>query len=214
VHLYEIISASLRFILDIFLLISSIFLLSRRRRVTGKVGFSLLMDSGLWKTVGVGIKKGIILLIVPPLLEYLCLRLLEAGFFLVSGHPTALVSQVRSQVLLETEHEFSWARQLIWFGMIELVILGPIAEEAFTRGFLYLAMRERWSVKTSMMLNALLFAALHFTPYGFIGYFFTGLLLCYFFERTRSLLVPIIGHMVSNIPPFLVLTGVVPFPGR
>jgi len=141
------------------------------------------------------------------------MRLLEVSIPLLVGHHVSLLEQARYQVFSDLAHEFSWINKAILLGAVDLVLLGPIAEEVFTRGFLYLAMRQRWNIKISMILNSLLFAALHFTPFGFISYFFMGLFLCYFFERTRSLLVPVIGHMVSNIPSFVVLIGMAPFPG-
>lgn len=193
----------LYFVLDACLLLVSVFLLLRRRRIKGQVGFSLFMNAGPWKTAVEGLKRSVIVLVVPPLLGRLGLALLDAVISVAGGHPATLLSDGRSQDFLATAQEFSWAGRLVWFGMFELAMLGPIAEEAFFRGYLYLAMRERWNVKAAMTLNALLFAAVHFTAYGFIEYFFTGLLLCYFFERTRSLSVPIIGHMVSNIPPLV-----------
>ena len=96
-------------------------------------------------------------------------------------------------------------KHVVWYGAVEVILLGPILEEMFYRGILYSAMRVKWNWQVAVPLNAALFAAAHLSWYGFLFYFFSGIILCWSFERTRALGVPIVAHILSNVPSFIAL---------
>lgn len=84
-------------------------------------------------------------------------------------------------------------------GLPSLVIAGaaPLFEELIFRGFGLAWLRERVSDRRAMVLTAAAFALSH-TPVQYLGTFAFGLLLAWLALRTRSLVVPILGHMAWN----------------
>ncbi len=77
-------------------------------------------------------------------------------------------------------------------------IAAPIGEEFFFRGFLYNSAKRRLGVRAATCLSAAIFALVHVGPLAVVPIFFMGVLLAMAYERTRSLWVPIIMHMVNN----------------
>lgn len=96
----------------------------------------------------------------------------------------------------------------LWLVLIvTLVILAPVCEEIFFRGYFYPALRNRMGMQAAMVLNGLIFAAVHFDVAGFFPRFLLGYGLCYFYEKNRTLAAPIVGHAMYN-GLVLVLFGV------
>ncbi len=79
-----------------------------------------------------------------------------------------------------------------------LVVLAPICEEIFFRGYLYPALRNRLERQPAMIINGLLFAAAHFEIVGFLPRFLLGWGLCYIYERKGNLSGPMTGHALYN----------------
>jgi membrane protease YdiL (CAAX protease family) len=78
------------------------------------------------------------------------------------------------------------------------VFFAPFAEEVIFRGIFYKALKEKFSSKTSIILNAFIFALFHGEVVSFLGLFFLGILLAYLFEKYRNLWVPIGLHFFNN----------------
>lgn len=74
----------------------------------------------------------------------------------------------------------------------------PVAEEIFFRGFLYGALR-RWGVSLAAALSALLFAAVHSQIVHFLPIFLLGIIMALLYERTGSLIPPVVVHAVNNV---------------
>lgn len=87
---------------------------------------------------------------------------------------------------------------LVFLLIFTLVVLAPVCEEIFFRGYLYPALRNRMSVQPAMVLNGLLFAAAHFEIVGFLPRMLLGYGLCYMYERNHSLTGPMVGHALYN----------------
>ncbi|PKQ28561.1 MAG: hypothetical protein CVT63_02185 [Candidatus Anoxymicrobium japonicum] len=81
---------------------------------------------------------------------------------------------------------------------ITLIVLAPICEEIFFRGYLYPALRNKMDKQPAMILNGLIFAAAHFEPVGFLPRFLLGWGLCYVYERNRTIGAPVAGHALYN----------------
>lgn len=87
-------------------------------------------------------------------------------------------------------------------GMSQLV-LGPINEEVLDRGLMYAYLKTKFSIPWSLVLQALIFSAMH--PFHiarganhFAIYFVGGLVLGLLFEKSRSLYPGIIAHSTLN----------------
>jgi membrane protease YdiL (CAAX protease family) len=79
-----------------------------------------------------------------------------------------------------------------------LVVLAPVCEEIFFRGYLYPALRNRMNMQPAMLLNGILFAAAHFEIVGFLPRMFLGYGLCYMYEKNHNLSASMLGHALYN----------------
>ncbi len=75
---------------------------------------------------------------------------------------------------------------------------GPILEEIFFRGFTYKAFRQKLGVVPAMAVSSLIFALFHLNLAAFIPVFLLGMLLCYLYEVTGSLVAPMTTHAAHN----------------
>ncbi|MBN2589551.1 MAG: CPBP family intramembrane metalloprotease [Sedimentisphaerales bacterium] len=101
----------------------------------------------------------------------------------------------------------------LYFLLIMMITIGPIAEEIFFRGFLYNAIKQKLSVFVSIVILSVLFAALHFgSPVtniaGLIFVFIPGLIITLAYEWRKTLCSSISIHILNNFTfagPILVL---------
>lgn len=82
--------------------------------------------------------------------------------------------------------------------VLTLVVLAPVCEEIFFRGYLYPALRNRMNRQPAMILNSLIFAAVHFELIGFLPRLVLAYGLCYLYERNRTIAAPVVGHALYN----------------
>jgi membrane protease YdiL (CAAX protease family) len=81
-----------------------------------------------------------------------------------------------------------------------IVIAAPISEELCFRGMLFGGLRERWPMLAAAALSGLIFGGLHAVT-GLTAVpplVFFGFVLALLYEKTGSLLPPIILHMLNN----------------
>lgn len=113
----------------------------------------------------------------------------------VTGRPVEQPEQIPLQ-----NAPGGWSLVLIALGV---VILAPIAEEIFFRGFVYRALR-RWAEPwPATFLSAAIFAVAHFIPLVMPPIFVLGILLARVVERRDSLVPAIFAHMVFNAVGFI-----------
>lgn len=79
-----------------------------------------------------------------------------------------------------------------------IVLVGPIVEELFFRGWMLGCFLRRYSVRTSILTSALLFAAFHMDPWYALMVFPLGLFFGWLVVRTNSLIPALIGHVIVN----------------
>lgn len=82
--------------------------------------------------------------------------------------------------------------------IVALVVLAPVCEEIFFRGYLYPALRNRMGMQAAMIWNGALFALVHFEMTGFLSRTVLGYGLSYIFEKNRTLAGPMISHAIYN----------------
>jgi uncharacterized protein len=83
--------------------------------------------------------------------------------------------------------------------LASLLLLGPISEEIFFRGFAYGVLRRNHGKVVATIGSATLFAAVHFSMASFLVVLLMGIILAAAFERTSSLSAPIAAHSVFNL---------------
>lgn len=86
----------------------------------------------------------------------------------------------------------------IWVVGAAVVIIAPIAEEVFFRGFVYAGLVDRFGWKKAVLFSALLFGAAHTQLVAFIPTFLMGLVLAYTYHRSKSILPSMLLHFAVN----------------
>ncbi len=82
--------------------------------------------------------------------------------------------------------------------LISSILIGPVAEEFFFRGVIYQSFKLVGK-KFSMIISAIMWALIH--PFNFDGYVFIilfGILLSYLYDKTGTLILPILIHIIWN----------------
>jgi membrane protease YdiL (CAAX protease family) len=90
---------------------------------------------------------------------------------------------------------------------IAVVLIGPIAEELFFRGFLYQGWCEHSDRKyVGYFSISFLFALVHlgsYDPIRLLWVFMFSLVLCHARDKTQSLVLPIYLHILNNLIAFI-----------
>lgn len=121
---------------------------------------------------------------------------------------TAFVLSAATALLLEwiglPVQEQEWLLELLGDRGIVLrllpwiVFIVPISEEVFFRGYLFRLLAQRAGLATGYVVSSAMFSAVHLNPSGFVIYLVIGLILAWVYQRTGSLLAPVVGHVVHN----------------
>lgn len=103
-----------------------------------------------------------------------------------------------------------------WLVIPAIVIVAPIAEEAFFRGVVFNAWLREAGKRWAYWGSALLFAVIHLNLVAFVPIVILGLILARVYDRTRNLWAPIVVHAVFNGAQvavfYLVQSGVIQLP--
>lgn len=78
---------------------------------------------------------------------------------------------------------------------IKLIILSPIAEELFFRGYLLQRLSARWGLKVGLFISAVVFAVVHPNIFSAL---ILGLLTALIYIKTQNIFAPILCHSLSN----------------
>lgn len=89
----------------------------------------------------------------------------------------------------------------IWFILyliITAIFIAPIFEEIIFRGLIYQALRKHVGILKAVLISSIIFSLLHFNIAQFLPVMGLGMLLCFIFEHTDSLVPAIAIHMLNN----------------
>ena len=93
---------------------------------------------------------------------------------------------------------------------ILIVILAPLSEELFFRGFMFGAMRRSMSLWPAALISAVVWGSLHLSG-GNIGVAIQisilGIILAWLYERSGTLWAPVTAHGINNAIAFAVLVA-------
>ena len=78
------------------------------------------------------------------------------------------------------------------------LIVAPIVEELFFRGFVYGGLASRYNARKGALVSALVFAAAHIDPLTFLPLFLLGLMYAWLYHRTKKLWAPVFAHFSNN----------------
>lgn len=82
--------------------------------------------------------------------------------------------------------------------VIMVVIVAPVTEECCFRGFIYNILKQKSNIFWAALASSVLFSAVHASLAQFVPLFLFGLVQCFFYEKTRTLWMPVIFHMLFN----------------
>lgn len=85
-----------------------------------------------------------------------------------------------------------------WGMLLSVVVMAPILEEILCRGLIFESLREKRGVFTAWIFSSLFFAIMHFHPAMVLNAFVMGLILCFVYIKTRSLVASMILHAFNN----------------
>ena len=128
-----------------------------------------------------------------------------AGAALAAYPAVMLINLLVSAVAGETEGQDIMMALLnsaeLWqtIGLVVgIVLIGPLSEEIFFRGFLFPAMNKRWSLFPSALFSGFLFSLVHFSIVVIISFTLLGMMLAYLYKKTGSLWASVACHAVFN----------------
>lgn len=123
--------------------------------------------------------------------------LLIAAYAVVMAHNillTLLGVDTQGEAVMKM---FSELESPVWL-VLTGVIVAPLVEEIFFRGFLFQGFRQRYGWVAALLLSSGIFAASHLDPVSFIPTFVLGAVLGYVYHRSNSLWPSIILHFLNN----------------
>ena len=85
-----------------------------------------------------------------------------------------------------------------WMIFITGILIAPLVEEIFFRGFLYTGLREKYGWIPAALISSALFAAVHLRPITMPPIFLLGLIFAYLYQRTESIWPGVIMHLGTN----------------
>ncbi len=85
------------------------------------------------------------------------------------------------------------------------VVMAPICEEVVYRGFIYQMLKQYSGRIVACILSALLFSVIHGALVQSLPLFIFGVVQCLLFEKTRSVLLPIVVHAIYNTASLLMI---------
>lgn len=78
------------------------------------------------------------------------------------------------------------------------VIIAPIVEETFFRGFLFAGFRQRYGYNKAALLSSAIFAAAHLQPSVLVPTFVLGYIFSYLYHKSNSIIPGMIMHFMVN----------------
>jgi membrane protease YdiL (CAAX protease family) len=91
--------------------------------------------------------------------------------------------------------------------LVALVLIPPVLEETIFRGFLFPAIAKRSGLVWGAILSSVIFGLAHMQANIGVYTFVLGLLLCFMYVRTKSIIPGIFLHMLNNYLAFVAFTG-------
>ena len=168
----------------------------------GWVRIIRLPGKGQWgRQVGAGVVSGLVLF---PLITIVVGGILSAILHAITGQQVQPPEQVG-------EHLTSLGAAIT---IAYAFVIAPIGEELFFRGILFRSLRDRHGFWVGAVGSSFGFGLIHFIPGNaadaallMIAMFFTGMGLCYIYERRGTLAASIAAHVTFNMIGIVLIFG-------
>lgn len=85
-----------------------------------------------------------------------------------------------------------------WPLLVGGVLVAPVVEEIFFRGFVFAGLRKRYGWQRAALVSAGLFAVLHLQPLALVPIMILGLIFAYLYHRSESIWPAVAMHVLTN----------------
>jgi membrane protease YdiL (CAAX protease family) len=85
-----------------------------------------------------------------------------------------------------------------WWLLLAGVVVAPVVEELFFRGFLYAGLAQRYSWRRAAVISSALFALIHLQPLAIPPIFILGYIFAYLYRRSGSIWPAVVMHVATN----------------
>lgn len=85
-----------------------------------------------------------------------------------------------------------------WWLLLAGIVVAPVVEELFFRGFLYAGLAERYSWQKAAVISSALFALIHLQPFAIAPIFILGFIFAYLYRRSGSIWPAVLMHVSTN----------------
>lgn len=85
-----------------------------------------------------------------------------------------------------------------WWLLITGVVVAPVVEEVFFRGFLFAGLRTRYGWPAAALISSAFFSLVHLQPTAVVPIFVLGYIFAYLYEQSDSIVPAILMHVCSN----------------
>jgi len=144
----------------------------------------------IWKSLGLGMPASWFATLKNGLLWAVPACLTAAGWTMLTEH---LGWAPESEGFFE---QTDAASTVLWFSLL-VVVAAPIFEEILFRGVIYQGLRKSYSVFFSVVAGSLIFAVIH-PSFSVVPVFVLAMCASMAFERSKSLLAPMLVHATYN----------------
>ena len=85
-----------------------------------------------------------------------------------------------------------------WWLLLAGIVVAPVVEELFFRGFLYAGLSQRYSWRRAAVISSALFALIHLQPLAIPPIFILGYIFAYLYRRSGSIWPAVVMHVATN----------------
>ena len=97
----------------------------------------------------------------------------------------------------------------VWLTILVSAVLAPVVEEFLFRGLVYRRLRKHAAPVVCALVSSLLFGLVHGNLVQFVYAFLVGMLICWVYEKFKTIWAPILFHAGANLIA-VILTEFVP----
>jgi len=93
------------------------------------------------------------------------------------------------------------------WALLALVVIPPLVEETLYRGVLFAGLTGRWGFWAAAVASSALFGLAHAQANVGVYTFILGMLLCWLYARTRSIVPGVVLHLLNNLLAWLAMVS-------
>jgi membrane protease YdiL (CAAX protease family) len=85
-----------------------------------------------------------------------------------------------------------------WWLLLAGIVVAPVVEELFFRGFVYAGLAQRYSWRKAAIISSALFALIHLQLTAVLPIFILGYIFAYLYRRSGSIWPAVLMHVSTN----------------